>query len=56
MGLTVRQCHIRYFDYDQCQEVIRLVRLHNPVIPDMDKSDPDLERIFRERRRREEIR
>ena len=51
MGLTVRQCHIKLFDYDQCQEVIRLVRLHNPVIADMNRSDPKLERIFRERKK-----
>jgi hypothetical protein len=42
MGLTPRQCHIALFTYEQCHEVVRLVKTYNPVIPDRD----DHERLF----------
>ena len=53
MGLSRRDCHIGKFSYEQCHEVVRLVTLHQPVIPDLDPNDPKVERIYRERTRKE---
>ena len=39
MGISKRKCHISLFDYDQCHEVVRLVNLHKPVIPDRREED-----------------
>lgn len=44
MGIHSRQCHISLFTYEQCHEVVRLVKTHNPVMPDREDTDKFFER------------
>jgi hypothetical protein len=48
MGLHIKKCHIALFSYEQCHEVVRLIKLHNPVIPEHRENSRFFERTHHE--------